>query len=79
MNKLLLSSLFFVFIACSGNEKKSTTETPVKTEVVETKKFACPMKCEGDKTYEKAGTCPVCKMDLEEVAMAGADSTSHKH
>lgn len=26
--------------------------------------YYCPMKCEGDKTYEKAGSCPKCKMDL---------------
>lgn len=28
--------------------------------------FACPMECEGDKTYEVAGACPVCGMDLVE-------------
>lgn len=28
--------------------------------------FYCPMHCEGDKTYEKAGDCPVCGMDLVE-------------
>ena len=27
-------------------------------------KFYCPMHCEGDKVYEKAGDCPVCGMDL---------------
>ena len=30
-------------------------------------RYACPMKCEGDKTYDKPGSCPVCKMDLKEV------------
>jgi copper chaperone CopZ len=28
--------------------------------------FYCPMHCEGEKTYEKAGDCPVCGMDLIE-------------
>ncbi|SDR97449.1 Cu2+-exporting ATPase [Gillisia sp. Hel1_33_143] len=28
--------------------------------------FYCPMHCEGDKTYEKTGDCPVCGMDLVE-------------
>lgn len=28
-------------------------------------KFYCPMKCEGDKTYEKPGDCPVCGMHLK--------------
>ena len=28
--------------------------------------FYCPMHCEGEKTYDKAGDCPVCGMDLVE-------------
>lgn len=28
--------------------------------------FYCPMHCEGEKTYPKAGDCPVCGMDLIE-------------
>jgi len=27
-------------------------------------KYYCPMHCEGDKIYDKAGDCPVCGMDL---------------
>lgn len=26
--------------------------------------YYCPMHCEGDKTYEESGDCPVCGMDL---------------
>ena len=33
----------------------------------ETVAYYCPMKCEGDKTYEEAGSCPECGMDLVEV------------
>lgn len=29
-----------------------------------TGRYFCPMHCEGDKTYEKPGSCPVCGMDL---------------
>lgn len=29
--------------------------------------YQCPMKCEGDKTYDEAGECPKCGMDLKEV------------
>ena len=32
-----------------------------------TSKYHCPMHCEGDKNYEKAGDCPVCGMNLEKV------------
>ena len=28
--------------------------------------FYCPMHCEGEKTYDNAGDCPVCGMDLVE-------------
>ena len=32
--------------------------------------FYCPMHCEGDKTYDQPGDCPVCGMDLvEEVSL----------
>jgi len=29
--------------------------------------YQCPMDCEDGKTYEEAGSCPDCKMDLAEV------------
>lgn len=29
--------------------------------------YYCPMHCEGDKTYDKFGSCPVCGMNLEKV------------
>ena len=34
--------------------------------------YYCPMHCEGDKTYDKSGDCPVCGMDLLEVPKAQA-------
>lgn len=42
---------------------------PEKKKLIEGKGsgvFYCPMHCEGDKTYDKAGDCPVCGMDLIE-------------
>lgn len=40
--------------------------------------FYCPMHCEGDKTYDKAGDCPVCGMDLvEEVKLNTNASTQY--
>ena len=30
-------------------------------------KYYCPMHCEGDKVYDKMGSCPVCGMNLEKV------------
>ena len=37
--------------------------------------FYCPMHCEGDKTYDKAGDCPICGMDLvEALSVTAKDS-----
>lgn len=38
--------------------------------------FYCPMHCEDEKTYEKAGDCPVCGMDLVEEQNLSATSSS---
>lgn len=32
--------------------------------------YYCPMHCEGEKTYDKPGNCPVCGMDLVEQPVA---------
>nr|MBI1230208.1 heavy metal translocating P-type ATPase [Cytophagales bacterium] len=37
--------------------------------------FYCPMHCEGDKTYDKAGDCPVCGMDLIEEKNLSSNSS----
>ena len=61
----------FSFISCKDEAKKETTqETTLETTTDEVAKveYACPMKCEGDKTYtDKDVKCPVCGMDLKEV------------
>ncbi|MCK0161611.1 heavy metal translocating P-type ATPase [Allomuricauda sp. F6463D] len=36
--------------------------------------YYCPMQCEGDKTYDKPGDCPVCGMDLVEEQILGLGS-----
>ncbi|WP_159472393.1 heavy metal-binding domain-containing protein [Dyadobacter sp. 3J3] len=86
MRKILFALPLTLLFACSGNQEK-TKESTEKPVVVETaavdstaaKKYACPMQCEGEKTYAQAGKCPVCKMDLQEIALAETDSTAHKH
>ncbi|HEY5691944.1 MAG TPA: heavy metal translocating P-type ATPase [Cyclobacteriaceae bacterium] len=41
-----------------------------KPEGERTGTYYCPMHCEGDKTYDQPGSCPVCGMDLvEEVSL----------
>ncbi|MCF6334783.1 MAG: hypothetical protein L3J12_03475, partial [Spirochaetales bacterium] len=45
--------------------------------------YKCPMSCEGDKTYEKPGSCPVCGMFLkaagDEEDHSGHDHSGHDH
>jgi heavy metal translocating P-type ATPase len=44
-------------------------------------KYYCPMKCEGTKTYDQPGTCPVCNMYLVPVdnEKGGMDHHGHHH
>ncbi|HSQ47819.1 MAG TPA: heavy metal-binding domain-containing protein [Lutibacter sp.] len=49
---------------------KAQEKPKMKVEQMEKTAYACPMKCEGEKTYEKAGSCPKCKMDLKKVENA---------
>jgi P-type Cu+ transporter len=48
------------------NEAKHTESKHVHKEGKQNSKGThyCPMFCEGEKTYDKAGDCPVCGMDL---------------
>lgn len=55
-----------------GEEPSSSSEKndPSRQKGKGTGTFYCPMHCEGDKTYDKPGDCPVCGMDLvEEVSL----------
>ena len=36
-----------------------------KEKTVDKVAYQCPMDCEKGKTYDKEGSCPVCKMDLK--------------
>ncbi|ASF42797.1 heavy metal translocating P-type ATPase [Capnocytophaga endodontalis] len=40
--------------------------------------FYCPMHCEGDKTYDHPGDCPICGMHLVE-QVGGAQQQHHHH
>jgi len=72
---LILSLLALSFTACKNDAKKETENT--KTEMTAKAEYACPMKCEGDKTYHEAGQCPKCGMDLKKMDMKHNDNHSH--
>lgn len=42
------------------NHEQGHRDEPVTGDV-----YYCPMRCEGDKTYDKPGNCPVCGMHLK--------------
>lgn len=50
----------------AGQRPESNQEEKQKPKGKGTGTFYCPMHCEGDKTYDKPGDCPVCGMDLVE-------------
>lgn len=62
---LLLTAVMF-FASC-GNQSSESKKENTTTEQTANAKYQCPMKCEGEKMYDKAGSCPVCNMDLEKV------------
>ena len=57
-------------------EKPQHSEAKKKKQPKEkgTGTFYCPMHCEGDKTYDQPGDCPVCGMDLVEEQNLSATS-----
>ncbi|MFK5958806.1 MAG: heavy metal-binding domain-containing protein [Lutibacter sp.] len=68
-------SFAILFTSCKETKKEEAKED-VKIESHEghdhdskemssTDVYQCPMDCEKGKTYDKAGSCPVCKMDLK--------------
>ncbi len=72
-------------VPVNGKEKKTNHHHPAKKAEIQAmyahqehksgEKYHCPMRCEGDKTYDHPGNCPVCGMHLiEEVSLAAKTS-----
>ncbi|MDX1828850.1 MAG: heavy metal translocating P-type ATPase [Lutibacter sp.] len=71
---LLLAGLHYTISAPTAEGKKASnthshshhkSDTPSKK--TGSGLYHCPMHCEGDKTYDKPGNCPICKMKLVEL------------
>src|SRR5574343_1655581 len=58
---VILSLAIAVFSFTAVNAQSTKNKTAVADSVI----YQCPMKCEGDKTYDKAGKCPKCNMNLK--------------
>lgn len=59
----------------NGNNEGSTAVSKINTSK---NQYYCPMKCEGDKTYNAPGNCPVCNMKLV-VVDTRKGSHGHSH
>ena len=62
---LILAIVAFTFSVSADAQQ---TKSKKKFEDTVQTTFLCPMKCEGEKTYPKAGDCPECGMLLKPVA-----------
>ncbi|HET9057367.1 MAG TPA: heavy metal-binding domain-containing protein [Chitinophagaceae bacterium] len=61
---LLVVMALFCYAGINAQPKKEVTKKATADSVA----YRCPMNCEKDKTYAKAGRCPVCNMNLRAVA-----------
>ncbi|MDR5591979.1 heavy metal translocating P-type ATPase [Christiangramia sp. SM2212] len=65
-------------IIMPGEEASETSKNKSKeSEGKGTGTWYCPMHCEGDKTYDKPGDCPVCGMDLVEEVSTASQATQY--
>lgn len=76
---LFLLTATLTVSSCNSPQGSDGEATQVETQEQHAQVFSCPMKCEGDKTYAQAGTCPECKMDLEAVGDAHGDHNHGAH
>jgi Cu+-exporting ATPase len=60
---------------CSVSGEDSHTRVP--NHIKQSGKYYCPMQCEGEKTYDKSGDCPVCGMNLEKAPSFGPSETQY--
>ena len=57
------SLMFYFLLLVSCNEKG--TDHDHSSHVADGEEYICPMRCEGEKTYDEPRNCPVCNMKLE--------------
>lgn len=60
--KMIITIAMVVFCFTTTNAQSKATVAIADTAVII---YQCPMKCEGVKTYDKAGKCPKCGMNLK--------------
>ena len=68
-----------IAVFCFTAVNAQSTKTKNKTMAADTVVYQCPMKCEGDKTYDKAGKCPKCNMNLVKVQAKKSSDNHNGH
>ncbi len=79
---VLFFSMSIIVASCKDSKKQSEKEVGVeqtelgveKADLAMNDAYVCPMGCEGDKTYDKEGKCPVCEMDMKKVEKEESDA-----
>ncbi|WP_159518497.1 heavy metal-binding domain-containing protein [Sunxiuqinia indica] len=61
-----------------GKEKEIVQDNGSTLVAGQQTRYICPMKCEGNKTYNAPGNCPDCNMKLVPVDSKGSHD-HHKH
>lgn len=79
---------FAIFFTACKETKKEEVKEEVKIESheghdheegeISSSVYQCPMDCEKGKTYEVAGSCPVCEMDLVKISKETAHAEECK-
>ncbi len=64
-NNILVLLFFALLFTSCKNDKSNLKHDDLAL-------YQCPMKCEGEKTFHKKGSCTVCKMDLQPIAEASS-------
>ncbi|HLF51928.1 heavy metal translocating P-type ATPase [Flavobacterium sp.] len=63
--------------SCCSNDNHQHSKDKKPLPINAPGKYYCPMHCEGDKVYDKAGDCPVCGMNLEKIPELSAAKTMY--
>ena len=60
---------------CGGKNAKAQSSAVTSEKKMDKNAVAyqCPMKCEGNKTYDKPGKCPKCGMELKKIKSKKTD------
>ena len=62
-------------VKSSSSMHSHSDKKEINVPVTERGKYYCPMHCEGEKVYDKAGDCPVCGMPLVKETEVGISKT----